>query len=72
MVLAGIVVKVLYDLGQGLPQAEGFAGGVLRVTLSAFAAMALAIVAAIFGLAIFRCIGAFGRYSSAGAAQEHG
>jgi hypothetical protein len=62
--LAGILVKVLYDLRLALPRAEGFAGGMLEVTMSAFAAGAFGVVAAIFGLAVFRCIGAFGRYNA--------
>jgi hypothetical protein len=63
-VLAGIVLKVIYDMRLSLPQVEGFAGVMLKVTLSAFAAGAFGIVASIFGLAIFRCIGAFGRYNA--------
>ena len=72
MTLAGIIVKVLYDLRLGLPQAEGFSGAILRVTFSSFAAAAFAVVAGIFGVAVFRCIGAFGRYSSAGVQQGKG
>jgi hypothetical protein len=63
MVLAGVVVKIIYDLRLSLPHIEGFAAATLSVIFTGFAAALWAVVAAIFGLAMFRCIAAFGRYS---------
>jgi hypothetical protein len=63
-VLAGVLVKVLYDVRLSLPHVGGFAEGALRVMLAGFAAAAFGVVAAIFGLAMFRCLCAFGKYNA--------
>lgn len=61
MALAVLLVVALYGLSHYLPTLPGFAGRAIDVMVSALLAAGLSLVAAVFGVALARCIGAFGR-----------
>ena len=63
--LAGAALAAVVQLASLIPAVESYPGIVLRAILSALGASALTAIIAIFGLAIFRCIGAFGQYVQA-------
>ena len=61
-----VAMLLLHWLAALIPPMEGASGTVLSLVSSTVAAAILGAISCLFGLATFRCIGLFGRYSTAG------
>jgi len=64
MVLAIVVANLLYRLRALIPPLEGASGIVVAMVPTAVAIAVIGVIVGIFGLAMFRCIGMFGRYNA--------
>ncbi|MFB3891968.1 MAG: hypothetical protein ACE15C_08085 [Phycisphaerae bacterium] len=62
--LAVAAFVVLYRLTDLIPPIEGAAGTTLSMIVSAAATAVAGAIAGVFGLAVFRCIGLFGRHNA--------
>ncbi len=65
LIFAVAATEGLCRLGDLLPSVEGYSAEVLKVTISAVGLAIVGAAACISGLAMFRCIGIFGRYNAA-------